>query len=71
MYIDPVRVPLTLVRGWCLAAAVACEVVWVVGSGPWLVGPPPAGVWGHSGLLSWLVVLGVVGLVPVHALELW
>ena len=43
-------------------AAVACSVVWVAGSGPWLVGPPPAGMWGHPGLLSgwfwwaWLVL---------------
>lgn len=32
MYIDP-WVPLTLFRRWCLAAAVACEVTWVAGSG--------------------------------------
>jgi hypothetical protein len=43
-------------------AAAAHEVVWVAGSGPWPVGPPSAGMWGHSGLLSglfrrpWLVL---------------
>jgi hypothetical protein len=52
------------------SASVAYEVVWVAGSGSWLVGPPPAGMWGHTGLLSgllrrpWLVFtyswLGVV-----------
>jgi hypothetical protein len=26
-------------------AAVACEVMWVAGSGSWLVGPPLAGIW--------------------------
>ena len=42
-------------RGWCLAAAVTCSVIWVAGSEPWLVSPPPAGKWGHPGLLSgWL-----------------
>jgi hypothetical protein len=42
-------------RGWCLAAAVTCSVIWVEGSEPWLVSPPPAGKWGHPGLLSgWL-----------------
>jgi len=52
---SPDWVPLMLVAACCLAAAVACEVVWVAGSGPWLAGPPPAGVWSHSGLLSgWL-----------------
>jgi len=37
-----------------LAAAMAYEVMWVAGSRSWLVGPPPAGVWGHVGLLSGL-----------------
>ena len=35
-------VPRTFLAGWCLAAAVACEVVWVAGSEPPLVGRPPA-----------------------------
>ena len=62
MYIDPARVPLTLFRGWCLTAAGAYSVVWVAGSVPWLVGSPPAGMWGHLGLRSglcwraWLVL---------------
>jgi hypothetical protein len=34
-------VPLTLVRGLGLAAAVAYSGVWVAGSVPWLVGSPP------------------------------
>ncbi len=47
--------------GWCLAAAVAYEGVWVAGSGSWLVGPPPALGWGYAVPRSgsvWLVVVG-------------
>ena len=48
------RVPLTLVAAGGLAAAVAYEVMRVAGSGPWLLGPPPAGMWSHRGLLCGL-----------------
>jgi hypothetical protein len=43
---------LRLSRRCGLAAAVAYGVMWVAGSGPWLVGLPPAGVWSHSRLFS-------------------
>lgn len=48
MGINPGWVLLTLIAAWCLAAAVAYEVVWTAGSGRWLVGTPPAGMCGHS-----------------------
>ncbi len=47
--------------GCGLAAAVAYEDVWVAGSGPWLVDPPPALGWGYAVPRSgsvWLVVDG-------------
>ena len=53
---------LTLRGSLCLwprsvpGTAVAYEVVWVAGSGPWLVGPLPAGIWG-----SWPLFPGSFG----------
>jgi hypothetical protein len=41
-------------------AAAACEVMGVAGSGSWLVGPPPAGIWGMCRPI-WLFRWPVVG----------
>jgi hypothetical protein len=70
VYIDPAWVPLTVVPRLDLAP-VACEVVWVAGSGALAGEPSACRDVGSSGCPSWPVLVAVVGLVPIHAVWLW